>query len=73
MGSLSLMTEPLPAERGFATRWLTAGFYAIVLFVVAIVGVMLVQLIAAGWWWELPIIAVLAYFTFVLFRQRLRH
>jgi hypothetical protein len=31
--------------------------------------VVLVQLVAAGWWWELPIIAILAFFTFVLFRQ----
>ena len=73
MDSFPLMTEPLPPERGLAERWLAAGFYAVLLFVIVMVGVMLVQLVAAGWWWELPIIAILVFFTFVLFRQRLRH
>lgn len=70
MGTLTVMNDPLPPQRGFAVRWVAAIFYAAVLFVAVIVGVIFVQLILAGWWWELPIVAVLAYFTFVLYRRR---
>jgi hypothetical protein len=59
------MNEPQPPEPGLADRWIVAIFYAVVLG-------FFIELIIARWWWELPIVAVLAFFTFVLYRNRRR-
>ena len=66
------VSEPLRPQRPLVTRGLQAIFYALMIVFAVAGGVMFVQLILAGWWWELPIVAVLAYFTFVLFRNRVR-
>jgi hypothetical protein len=65
------VNEP-PTERGLVDRWILAIVYAVAFAFVAVALVFFVQLMAAGWWWELPIVAVLAFFTFVLYRNRSR-
>jgi hypothetical protein len=59
------VNQPLPPERGLADRWILAIVLAVALG-------FLIPLVIAGRWWELPIVAVLAFFTYVLYRNRSR-
>jgi hypothetical protein len=59
--------KPNPILHLFRWAWLLFGVYAIALGIGVLVGMLL-----AGWWWELPFVALFGFALFVLLRNRAR-
>jgi membrane protein implicated in regulation of membrane protease activity len=59
--------QPNPVVRLMQGLWLLF-LAAVTVFVI----VVLVQMLDAAWWWELPILAVFVFAAFVLLRNRRR-
>jgi hypothetical protein len=68
------VNEPPPPERGLANRWILAIVYAVAFAFVAVALVFFVQLRLPVGGGSFPIVAVLvlAFFAFVLYRNRSR-